>query len=127
MLPNVDLFRLLVVARGAQDDQPQVLVVNLDLGPLVGVQRVLHRQFMQPEEEAHLVHFRFPGLEQAKPHEAILVAPGRRFLQRHRAVIAPEAVLVVGAVDDHLGNSLSGARAGSPVAPAGYPPGPGRL
>src|SRR5690348_17617092 len=69
-------------------------------------QRVLHRQLMEPEEPAHLIHFRFTGLEQAQPHEAALVAPGRCFLQRHRTIVEPVAVLVVTTVDDHLGNSL---------------------
>jgi hypothetical protein len=67
------------------------------------VLRVLDRQLMQPEGVLHLRQLLLSGLEEPQPHEAALGAPGRRLFQRHRALIAPVAVLVVSTVDDHLG------------------------
>ena len=46
----------------------------------------------------------FPGLEQSQPDKAALPASGRGLLQRHGAFVAPAAVLVVSAVNDHLAN-----------------------
>ena len=58
MRPKIELYdqdvRLVVVACGAQDDQPHVLVVELDLRPHVKVLRVLDRQLMQAEGSTDL-------------------------------------------------------------------------
>ncbi len=105
-LAELDLLSLVVIARGAQDDQPYVLVVALDFRPPVKGLRVLNRQLVQPEGVTDLGQLLFPGLEQSQPHEAALPASGRRLLQRHRAFTLPAAVLVVRTVNDHLGDSL---------------------
>jgi len=90
----------------------------------------------QPQEHrsARLPRFYFAGLLSVlgglllwELVSRFLVAPGRRLFQRHRAVIAPVAVLVMGTIDDHLGNSLSGARTDIRTAPPRYPPGRARL
>jgi hypothetical protein len=65
--------------------------------------RILDRQLMQPEGVTHLSQLVGPRLEQSQPHEAILAAAGGRLLQRHRAFLLPAAVLVMSAIDDHLG------------------------
>src|SRR6266571_6935622 len=70
---------------------------------------VLDCQLMQAEGVPDLGQLLFPGLEQAQPHEAALPASGRSLLQRHRALIAPAAVLVVSAINDHLGAPSSAA------------------
>jgi len=48
-LAELDVLGGVVIARGAQDDQPHAPVVVLDLRPHVKVLRVLDRQLMQPE------------------------------------------------------------------------------
>src|SRR5262249_21617906 len=57
---------------------------------------------MQAEGVADLAQLLFPGLEQPEPDEAALPAPGRRLGQRHRALLAPAAVLIVSTVNDHV-------------------------
>src|SRR5579859_5826616 len=49
----------------------------------------------------------FGGLEQAQPHEAALLAPRRRLGQRHRALAAPAAAVVVEQSMIMSGNLLS--------------------
>ena len=110
-LAELDLLGGVVIARGAQDDQLDVLVVVLDLRPHVEVLRVLDRQFVQAEGLTALSQFLRPGLEQSQPDETTLPAAGRRLLQRHCALIAPVAVLVMGTINDHLGTPLSAAGA----------------
>ncbi len=110
-LAELDFLGGVVVARGAQDDQPHILVIQLGLRPHVEVLGVLDRQLMQAEGVPDLGQLFVTGFEQSQPHEAALPAAGRRFLQRHRALIAPAAVLVIRTINDHLGTPLSPARA----------------
>ena len=109
-LAELDSLGVVVIARGAQDDQPHPLVVGFDLRPHVEVLRVLDRQLMQAEGVANLGQLLFPRLEQPEPDKAVLRAPGRRLGQRHRAFVAPAAVLIVSAVNDHLRGPPSLAR-----------------
>jgi hypothetical protein len=48
-LAELDVFSLVVVGRGPQDDQPDVALVHVDLGPQVECPRVFHGQLMEPE------------------------------------------------------------------------------
>ena len=102
-LAKLHLLGLVVVARGTQDDQPHILVVELDLRPHVEVLRVLDRQLMQAKGVTDLGQLLIRRLEQAQPHEAALSAPGRRLLQGHRPRTVPATVQVVGTINDHLG------------------------
>ena len=106
-LAELDLLGRVVVPGGAQDDQPHVTVVLLDLGPHVKALRVLDRQFVQPEGLTDLVQLLDPRLEQPEPHESVLRAPGRRLLQRDRPLLLPAAVLVVSTINDHRGDSFA--------------------
>src|SRR6185369_7788126 len=60
-------------------------------------------KLVQAEGLTDLSQFLCPGLKQSKPDEATLPAASSRLLQRHRALIASVAVLVMGTVNDHLG------------------------
>src|SRR6266699_1311744 len=107
-LAEVDLLCLVVIPGCPQDNQPDVLVVALDLRPQVEGLRILHRQLMQPEGRGHLRQFAFRWLEQAQPHEPALAAAIRRLSQGHRLSALPAAISVVSTVNDHLRASLSG-------------------
>src|SRR3984893_10251954 len=109
-LAELDLFGLVVVTRGTQDDQPHISVVALDLGPYMKGLCVLYRQLVQAEAVTDQGQLLGSRLEQSQPHEAALPAPGRSLLQRHRAFTLPAAVLVVSTINDHLGAPLSGSR-----------------
>jgi hypothetical protein len=102
-LAELDLLGLVVVPRCAQDDQPDVPVVELDLRPHVEVLRVLDRELVQPERVPDLGQLLRLRLEQPQPDKSPLPTPGRRLLQRHRAFLLPAAILVVSAIDDHAG------------------------
>jgi hypothetical protein len=78
------------------------VVVILDLRPPVNLQCVFDGQVEQAECVTDLGQLTFFGLEQPQPDEAALVTPGGRLLQRHRARIAPAALLVVSTVNDHV-------------------------
>src|SRR5260370_13224522 len=78
------------------------LVVVFDLGPHVKVLRVLDRQLMQAEGVTDLGQLLFGRLEQSQPDKTALPGPGRRLGQRHRAFVAPAAILVVSKVNDHV-------------------------
>ena len=114
-LAELDFLGGVVVTRGAQDHQPHVSVVALDLRPHMKVLGVLHRQLMQAEGVPDLGQLLFLGLEQSQPHEAALPASGRSLLQRHRALIAPATILVVSTINDHLGDPLVGSRGRHPL------------
>jgi hypothetical protein len=107
-LAELDFLGGVVVARGAQDDQPHVVFVVLDLRSHVDVQRVLDRQLVQAEGVPHLGKLFFHWLEQPQPHEAALRGLRHRFLQRHHAFDVPAAVLVVSAINDHVWDPLVG-------------------
>ena len=72
----------IIVARGAQDDQLDTLVIVLDLRPHVKVLRVLNCQFMQAEGVPDLGQLIFPRLEQPRhtkppcPHRAAASCSG---------------------------------------------------
>ena len=51
----------------------QVLAILFDLGPLVRLARVFHRQVVQVEFVLHHVHQFLVRLEQAKPDEGVFV------------------------------------------------------
>ena len=56
--------------RAAEDDEQRV-VVHLQLRPLMGVDRVLHRQLVQVELAAHRVELVRGGLEEARSRRAL--------------------------------------------------------
>ena len=55
---------------GAEHDEQRVLV-TFELRPLVGRQRVLDREIVEPELLLHLAKQRLVGLEEANPHERV--------------------------------------------------------
>src|SRR5439155_7188645 len=94
----------LVVVAGAQHDE-EVLVVVLDLGALVGEMGILHRELVQAEELLELFEIALVGVVQADPDE--LAVAGRPcqlggLLRRQLLLMLARAVLVMGAIDDHL-------------------------
>lgn len=93
-------------------------VVVLELGALMGALGVLDGQLVEAEALGDLTELLGAGLEEPQPDElALLVAAdaARGDVERQLALVLALAVLVVGAVDDHL-NWLA-PRLGS--APAG--------
>ncbi len=100
-----DLDHLLGVhVAGGLDDDEQGLAVELDLGPLVGLDRVLDRQLVEVElagDRLELLRRRF---DDAEPDEAPVVALGGGARLVEGEVVAAATVLVDGAVDDHTGS-----------------------
>ena len=68
-LPVADVLPLFD-RRGARDDK-QVLAVDLDLGDLVGIERILDRQRVEAELGADQLHLRVAGIAQSDPVELI--------------------------------------------------------
>ena len=54
------------------EHQEQGVVVAFDLGPLVGMHGVFHRQRMQPEQIGDGIHLHVVGFVQTDPHECLL-------------------------------------------------------
>ena len=72
-----DLDHLLGVdVAGGLDDDEEGLAVELDLGPLVGLDRVLDRQLVQVELARDRLELLGRGLEDAEPDEAVLAVLG---------------------------------------------------
>ena len=89
----------LEVARGLQDDEQLVVVVDLELGALVPLHGVFDRELVQPELAAHRVELVLGRLVETDPDEG----PGRParlegLIQRN--VVFSLAVPVDGQVDD---------------------------
>jgi hypothetical protein len=84
------------------EDGEQRVAVLLDLGPLVPVQRVLHREFVQVELVLHRVQLLVGGVLQRDPDEAVRPRQVLADL-RDRNVGELAAVLVGDAVDQHVG------------------------
>src|SRR3546814_3854516 len=65
LFPYTTLFR-------SQHDE-QRIAVDLNLGPLMGMVRIFHRQFVQAEFVLQGLHQWFVGLQCADPDEALAV------------------------------------------------------
>jgi hypothetical protein len=99
-LAELDRLALLDVASRLVHDEHHV-VVDLELGSLVGFDRVLHRELVQVELTPHGVELLLGGLMEPDPHEGVLgVARGGQLVQRQLPGPAPP-VLVQRAVHDH--------------------------
>ncbi len=87
------------------EDREQRVVVALQLGPLVGLDGVLHGQRVQPELAGDTGEFGLGGLVQADPHEAPVAAhQAHRLVRGQRGLgLDAAAVPVDGAVDDGRG------------------------
>ena len=72
--PELDGVGLLHVAGGLEDHE-QGVVVDLELGPLVGVDGVLDGQLVEVELAADRVELGLVGLVQADPDEGVLGVP----------------------------------------------------
>jgi hypothetical protein len=99
-LATVDLCSLIVIAERLEHDE-QALVVDVELGALVGVNGVLDREGVRGEVEGEVVELIERRFMQAEPDEAVRNAPrfgdGLRHINR-----LPLSVRVEGTVDDHL-------------------------
>src|SRR5215204_362886 len=101
-LDHTDLDGLggLDVSGSLVDDEHHV-VVDLELGTLVGFDGVLDRELVQLELSPHGVELLLGRLVEADPYEGVLgVACGRELVERQVARPAPP-VLIESAVDDH--------------------------
>src|SRR5688572_15404264 len=101
-LAELDLFLGVVVAGGAEHDEERVAVI-LELGALVGVHRVLERQFMEAEclaDRFELVGARLFEPDPRKAPSTVAAALGR-VVDLDRPVVLALPTGVVGAVDDH--------------------------
>src|SRR5215204_4931513 len=88
---------------GGLEDHEQGVVVDLELGPLVGVDGVLDGQLVQVELAPDRVELRLVRLVQPDPDKGVVGVPGLvRLVQGHLARPAL-AVLADRAVDDHAG------------------------
>jgi len=88
---------------GGLEDREQGVVVDLELGPLVGVDGVLDGQLVQVELAPDRVELRLVRLVKPDPDKGVVGVPGLvRLVQGHLARPAL-AVLVDRAVDDHAG------------------------
>ncbi|GAA3046489.1 hypothetical protein GCM10020000_28060 [Streptomyces olivoverticillatus] len=107
-------FGVLDVVDGLEDGEERV-VVALQLGPLVGVDSVLHGQRVQAELPGDARELLLRGLVQADPGEAALAADTPHGLGGADVVAGPLAVAVDGAVHD---GAVGGRGAGGVVAAA---------
>jgi hypothetical protein len=97
-LAELDRLLLLHVARRLEHHEKR-LAVAFDLGPLVGLEGVLHRQLVQLELAGHGVEL-FPGrLVEPDPGETTIAVGLVDLIER--TGWAPAPVNVDGAVDDH--------------------------
>jgi hypothetical protein len=121
-----DLDHLLRVHVGRRlDDDEQRLVVELDLGPLMGLDRVLDGELVEVELAGDRLELLGRGLVDTEPDEAVAgVAAGRRRpgLAELEVVGPALAPLVDGAVDDH-GVSMAAAPVIAMWAGSRRPPG----
>src|SRR5204862_1447894 len=90
-LAEVDLLAAVVVPRRAQDDQPDVALVLLDLGPEVEGLGVLDGEDMEAEAVADLLELLGGRLEHPEPDEPTPAALGGGLLELHRALVLPAA------------------------------------
>jgi hypothetical protein len=86
---------------GRLEDHEQGVVVDLQLGSLVGVDGVLDGQLVQVELAPHRRELGRVGLVQADPDEGVVGTGGLVGLVQGELARPPPAVLVDGAVDDH--------------------------
>ncbi len=109
-LAELDLLDVIEVTRGAQDDEQRVAVA-LQLRTLVGDDRVLDRDLVQPELLADRQELRLCRPEQPDPgHRALLPAQTRSDLGHRCRALDPSAVPVDRRVDDALLDGLGDGR-----------------
>ena len=105
-LAEVDLLAVVVVARRAQHDEqdPLVVLVLLDLRAQVEALGVLHREVVQPEAPLDQLELLLARLDDPEPHEPAALlghTDAGRLVELHRAFVLPPTVAIVRAVDDH--------------------------
>jgi hypothetical protein len=87
------------------EGEEQALVVPLELGPLVGLERVLDRERVQTERVRDVVELALAGLVEAHPDEVTLLGglgPHLVELVREAVDLDALALAVERAVDDHM-------------------------
>ena len=99
-LAEGDLVPVVVPARGLQDEEERI-AVDLELRPLMRVDRVLDRQLVQLELAAHGVELLDRRLEEPDPDEGVGVAGRVVGVLESELALTAASVLVHGAVDDH--------------------------
>ena len=99
-LAELDVVGLVVVAHGLEHEQQRV-AVDLELRPLVSVDRVLDGELVQVKLEPDGLEFLLGRLVQADPNEGAVVAAGLEGVFESQVAVAAAPVLVHGAVDDH--------------------------
>ena len=99
-LADLDELLAVDVARGLEHDEERVAAVDLELGPLVGVDGVLDGQRVQLEVPADRLDHPGARVVQPDPHEAVLAGVGlaQRRLELDAAT-QPLAAVVEAAVD----------------------------
>ena len=103
------------------DHDEQGVVVHLELGPLVSLERVLDGELVELERGFHLRELLFRRLVESQPHERAWSLRGlERLFERERAGAA-DAGVVDAAVDDHATgltkSALRGLADGRPRTP----------
>jgi hypothetical protein len=103
-LADLDVGGLVHVAQRL-DDHEQRVAVELELGALMGVDRVLDRERVQLQLVGDLVELRRGRLVQADPHEAVaLPARGVQGVAQVAVDVVAAALTVDGAIHDHGGH-----------------------
>ena len=102
-LAELHLLLLVVVARGAQDDEVGLVVV-LELRPLMGAVGVLERQLMEPEALSDVLELLDRRLVHSEPDE-VPVADDALLghVERQLALVLANPVALMRAVDYHAG------------------------
>ena len=126
-LADLDELVAVDIARGLEHDEERVASVDLELGPLVGVDGVLDGQRVQLEVPADRLDHARARVVQPDPHEAVLAGVGlaQRRLELDAAA-EPLAGVVQAAVDDGRADLLLAQRLGrgacTVAAPLPSPP-----
>ncbi len=83
------------------DDDQQGVAEELDLGSLLGLDRVLDRELVQVELAGDAFEFLRRGFDHAEPDEGVVGTGGIVGLLEAELTGPPLAVLIDGAIDDH--------------------------
>ena len=95
-----DVFGLDVAGR--LEDEEERIAVDLELRPLMSVNRILDRELVEGELSPHCIELILVRLVQPDPDEGVATLRRlERLLEREIAVV-PKSILVDGAVDDHV-------------------------
>ena len=99
-LTELDLLGVGDPARSLEDDE-QSVAVHLELRALVGLDRVLDCKLVEVELEPDRLELLLAWLQKPEPHEAAVLVRCLKGVFEREVSLAPPAVLIDRAVDDH--------------------------